>query len=145
MKRIRKGKKTLGAFPHHSLSINHSWATLPWLPHRRRRCIGGLFWLIKDALSLTDWLSRVKHCPIYLHKILSLLTTPKQSDWWKKSRRGGKKSSHARKPILTLLPFDNWTNGSSFDEEASSERIASSLYFRENTGRQIKEWTVLHL
>ena len=56
MKRIRKGKKTLGAFPHHSLSINHSWATLPWLPHRRRRCIGGLFWLIKDALSLTDWL-----------------------------------------------------------------------------------------
>ena len=112
--------------------------TLHWRPFlAHQRCI------------VPDWLTQPRKALSDIFTQDSFTTHhAKTKRLMKKSRRcreKEKKRSHARKPILTLLPFDNWTNGSSFDEEASSERIASSLYFRENTGRQIKEWTVLHL
>ena len=120
-------------------SVASAPTTMHWRPFlAHQRCI------------VPDWLgSRPRGIVRYIYT--RLFHSPRQNKAIDEKiasmppARRRKKRSHARKPILTLLPFDNWTNGSSFDEGAS-ERIALSLsrsYFLDNTGRLIKI-TFLH-
>ena len=87
----------------HSTSYSIMWGELG---------LGGLgfFWLIKDALS-------------------HIVVLTQESTIGKKASHGGKVYP-PHSPLSTLtqtLPFDNWTNGSSGDEEASDKKTLAKV------------------